>query len=316
MLQIENILLARDFSTCSQRAVGYAVDLAARAGAMLHVMHADVLREDLFDPSEEPATALDKLHEHLKQTTEARVQSTRYDPGSVRLKIIVRRDMAAGQALLRYAEAHDVDVIIMGTHGRRGLRRLALGSVAEEVTRKAPCPVLTVGQPKTEEPAQPSIKRILVPIDFSEHSREALRTARELAALYEAHLDLAHVVEETLHPAFYGPTVGSIYDAQPNIEEKTVEQLERFYQETEGPEGQAEFHAGPGRAPRALAEAAQEREADLIVMATHGRTGLERFLVGSVTEKVVRRAPCPVLTVRSFGTSLIATRRVSATNGA
>lgn len=305
MLQVENILLARDFSTSSQRAIGYAIDLAARMDATLHVMHANVLREDPFDTTEEPATTLDKLREHLKQTTEAHVQSTRYDPGSVRRKHVLRRDMAAAPAILQYADEQDIDIIVMGTHGRRGLRRLLLGSVAEEVIRKASCAVLTVGRQEVKGLEKSTIERILVPIDFSEHSREALRTAGELAALYEARLDLTHIVEETLHPTFYGTTVRSIYDAQPAIEEKTIEHLEQFYQETEGMDGEVEFHAEPGRAPEAIAEAAQGREADLIVIATHGRTGMERFLVGSVTEKVVRRTPCPVLTVRSFGKSLL-----------
>src|SRR5690606_8769829 len=216
----------------------------------------------------------------------------------------VVRGMAVAPALLRYAEEHDVDLVVMGTHGRRGIERAVIGSVAEEVVRHAACPVLTVRQRK-EPPGEGRVTSVLVPVDFSSHSREALRYARELAASYEAGLTLLHVVEETLHPAFYGPALRSIYDAIPDIEDQAVPELERFFGETEGADVAARFVARPGRAASAIADHAEEEGHDLIVMATHGRTGVERFLMGSVAEKVVRRAPCPVFTVKSFGKSLL-----------
>lgn len=310
MLNPDNILVARDFSDPAGEATRYALDLAARTGATLHTLYAEVLHGDPFRPSEEPSTVLDKIRERLKRTTEKHARGA-YDPESVRLVHAVERDIAAAPAILRYADEHNIDLVVLGTHGRRGVRRLALGSVAEEVVRRAPCPVLTVGKRRQEEGEASasgngavSVRRALVPIDFSTHSREALRHAKALAALYdEAALDLFHVVEERLHPAFYGPAMRSIYDADPKIEEKAVEKLKEFYRTTDGPGGEASFSAGPGRAPRAIAERAQQEKANLIVMATHGRTGLERFSLGSVAEKVVRLAPCPVFTVKSFGKS-------------
>ena len=314
MLNVENILVARDFSEAAQDATRYALDLATRTGAMLHTLFAEVLHGDPFDPSKEPSTAIDKIRERLKQTTEEQVRGA-YDPDSVRLVHAVERDIAAGPAILRYADEQDIDLIVMGTHGRRGVRRMALGSVAEEVIRRAECPVLTVGRREEKqstdgEESKPQslvhVRRMLVPVDFSDHSREALRHAKALSDLYEqASLELFHVIEETLHPAFYSPAMRSIYDAQPNIEEKAIEKLEEFYHSADGPGEEASFGAGPGRAPQAIAEHARQAESDLIVMATHGRTGLERVSLGSVAEKVVRLASCPVLTVKSFGKSLL-----------
>ena len=307
MIDAQNILVARDFSDAAQDATNYALDLAARTGATLHTLYAEVLHGDPFDPSEEPATSLDKIRERLKQKTEEQAHS-HYDPQSVRLVHAVEHDIAAGPAILRYAGEHAIDLIVMGTHGRRGVRRMALGSVAEEVVRQASCPVVTVRHPEAEGHTDGAVRvqRMLVPVDFSTHSQGALRHAKALADLYDgAHLDLFHVIEETLHPAFYGPAMRSIYDAHPDIEEKAVEELEKFYREAGGPDGSVSFHAGPGRAPRAIATHAQREETDLIVMATHGRTGMERFLIGSVAEKVVRTATCSVFTVRAFGKSLL-----------
>ncbi len=297
MLNVRNILFAHDFSPGSNQALPYALDLAGRTGATLHLLYAEVLHGRPIDPDMDPPSQREKIRTHLKKHA-----------GDLPEQRVVRevvRDVAVAPALLRYAEEHDVDLIVMGTHGRRGVQRILIGSVAEEVVRRAACPVLTVRRQKTPPDAE-RIASILAPVDFSTHAREALRYARELAAFYEAPLTLLHVVEETLHPAFYGPRIGSVYDVHPDIEDRAIARLEGFYREAEGPDVETYFAARPGRAPRAISRYAEEEGHDLIVMATHGRTGLEHFLMGSVAEKVVRNAPCPVFTVKSFGKSLTA----------
>ena len=140
MKPIRNILVGRDFSPCSERALEAALTLAARAGATLHIVHAEVLHAD---PYGRPADTIEKLRERLKEDVERDCDdSVRFDPGSVKLEHVVVRDVAAAPALIRYAEEHDADLVVMGTHGRTGLRRMLLGSVAEEVVRWALCPVL------------------------------------------------------------------------------------------------------------------------------------------------------------------------------
>ena len=299
MLNLENILFAHDFSPGSHQALSYALDLAGRTGATLHLVYAEVLHGSPFDPERELPSEREKIRTHL--------QKHAGDLPADRVLREVVRGVSVVPALLDYAREQGVDLVVMGTHGRRGVQRMLIGSVAEEVVRRADCPVLTVRQQKTPHDAD-RVTSILAPIDFSVHAREALRYARELAAFYEASLTLLHVIEDTLHPAFYGPGVGSIYDAHPDIEEKAAERLEDFYRKVNGPDVETRFAAQPGRAPRAIAQRADEDSHDLIVMATHGRTGLDHFLMGSVTEKVVRHAPCPVFTVKSFGKSLIAIR--------
>ncbi len=299
MFSLKTILVPRDFSEGSEQALAYASALARRVGAALHLLYVEVLYEDAYSPGPIAEAAPAGVHERLTEGVEG-----------LAVQHAVERDIAAAPAILAYADAHDVDLIVMGTHGRRGLRRLLLGSVAEEVVRLAPCPVLSVRRLEDVAPSD-RFDRLLVPTDFSEHARLALVHARELAALYGTGIDLLHVVEEQLHPAFYNTGVTSIYDLQPDIEEKAMAELHRFFEASGGPAAPVTYYVRHGHAAREIADFATEQGNGLIVMATHGLRGLEHFLLGSVTDKVVRRAPCPVFTVKSFGKQMIASSRAA-----
>ncbi len=296
MLQLRKILVADDFSPSSDQALRYAADLAGNLGAGLHVLHVEVLFGGSSASSSDRKVMKNKLQERLLGVA----------PGVDldRCSFVVSRNLEPATEILDYAEAEGVDVIAVGTHGRRGLRHLLLGSVAEEVVRLASCPVLTVRAAGKGTPLYGGA--ILVPVDFSRHAREALRVARALAVQFGAHLELMHVVEESLHPAFYNTGVFSIYDIQPDIEEQVLAQLKALHESTEGPDVPVTYRVGPGHAAQEIVRRAEEGGHSLIVMATHGLRGLEHVMVGSVTERVVRAAPCPVFTVKSFGKSLLA----------
>lgn len=304
MLTINNILVPRDFSAVSDQALRHGFALAAHMGATLHVLHAEVphAAENRETYDSDPTSDLDSIREELTRAGAAPEEAL----DSVSLVGSMRRDVAAAPAILRYAADEEVDVIVLGTHGRRGASRILLGSVAEEVVRRADRPVLTVrGEEDPPDSVPGPVDRLLVPVDFSEHAQEATRVAKEWAALYEAQIDLLHVVEENLHPAFYVGGVQSAYDADPNIEEKVRDELTAFADEVGGPDVPIDVHAGPGSAAPTIAEFVEENDVDLVAMSTHGRTGMERFFLGSVAEKVVRHVPCPVLTVKAFGRSLL-----------
>ncbi len=312
MLSIDDLLVARDFSSVSDRAVRYAFDLAARTGATLHVLHADVLHEAGGAKDRSLSDDLSALREELKETGALAPEAV----NTVRIKEATRRDVSPGPAIMSYAAEADVDLIALGTHGRRGPSRILLGSVAEEVVRQADRPVLTVRGEADDGPVRTpdSIERILVPVDFSDFSREALRTAKEWAALYDATIDALHVVPEALNPAFYVGGVKSIYDMHPDIEEKVQERLDAFLEDTEGPVADVRAHVGVGNAVPDIIEFVDANETDLVVMSTHGRTGLDRFLLGSVAEKIIRHVHCPVVTMKAFGRSLIAPPASAARN--
>ena len=312
MLNIDDILVARDFSSVSDRAVRHGLDLAARTDATLHLLHAEVLHEieDRGEDRPSPADGLDAFRDRLKKDGAASPEAL----DAVSIVEVTRRDVSPGPALLNYADDENIDLILMGTHGRSGPGRLLLGSVAEEVVRRARQPVITVrGKEEGRTPVPGVIDRILVPVDFSEHSREALRTAHEWATLYDAEIDVFHVVVQDLHPAFYQGGVTSIYDVEPDLDEKVRAKLMEFVQEVLGTTEGVEAHMATGSAPSAITEFVAENETDLVCLSTHGRTGLKRFFLGSVAEKVVRHVNCPVLTVKAFGKSMVS---VAATESA
>jgi nucleotide-binding universal stress UspA family protein len=139
------------------------------------------------------------------------------------------------------------------------------------------------------------LQHILVPIDFSPNSRQALDFAVPLAEMFDARLTLLHVVELTVYPQDMGPVPTDTL----RLSQAALEHLDTFAAETV-PAGLPENRiVRKGLPYREIADAAHELEADLIVLTTHGYTGLTHVLLGSTAERVVRHAPCPVLTVRS-----------------
>ncbi|ARA92554.1 hypothetical protein AWN76_004790 [Rhodothermaceae bacterium RA] len=301
MLQIKKILFPTDLSECAEDAFSQAAFLADRFEAELHVLHvvvphASPLHRLVEDDAPDEAQA-DAQFEWAVELDAERQQPERVP--------LIHRQVehgSASAAIMAYAEDEDIDLIVMGTHGRSGVRRLVLGSVAEAVVREAPCPVLTV-HPGDRQGGAATVRRILVPVDFSENATQAIRYARELARLYDARLDLLHAYEEIAIPDVYG--VGPVMLPAQTISERVAEALEKLRRETIGSDVPTETHVLIGHPALTILDFAERHGVDLIVIATHGWSGLKRLLLGSITEKVIRMAPCPVFTVRSFGKDLI-----------
>ncbi|MDZ7343653.1 MAG: universal stress protein [candidate division KSB1 bacterium] len=306
MIKLHRILFPTDFSHCANQALAHALYLAKQYKAELHLLHVHVLYED--DPHHPGHHFPDhqEIQARLQALAATQMASdvAAYGGNDLKITQAQRRGISTAPAILEYAQEHDIDLIVMGTHGRRGLGHLLLGSVAEETVRLATCPVLTIRERKEPMPIE-TIRRILVPTDFSEHARQALRTAKEIAVSYHASLQLLHVIEPVHYPAFYMAEKISYLDIVPDITAKASQALQKLIEQEVGTEVEAERHVMPGRAAYDIVEFAKREASDLIVIATHGLTGLEHLLLGSVAEKVIRRAPCPVLTLKAFGKSLI-----------
>jgi len=305
MLKINRILFPTDFSRGANIALLEALVLAERHQAELHLLHV----VDPYDDPNNPAQRFPTLQE-LQALAAKFVSSERmpaFTPEKLeRVKLVTRseRGLSAAPVILEYIRNNDIDLVVMGTHGRRGLRHLLLGSVAEEVVRFAPCPVFTVRDQNEPVSIRP-FRRILVPIDFSGHARVALAHAKELALLYGAELQIQHVFEEVVHPAFYVTGRTSIFEFMPQPQREATRQIQELLDTVVGNQYPAEIYLKEGHPAQEIVNFVGEHGTDLIVIATHGLTGIEHFLLGSVTEKVVRMASCPVFTVKGFGKSLV-----------
>jgi nucleotide-binding universal stress UspA family protein len=315
MLTIKKIMFPTDFSTCSDQALSHAVALAQQNGAELHVLHVLVPFE--YDPQtmSKMSPTIEHVEEELKRSAAARIsgQLDRIEQKPIVTEHVLR-GISVAPVLIEYAAEHDMDLIAMGTHGRRNVARFFLGSVAEEVIRHSPCPALTVREDHAATPPE-SVKTILLPVDFSEHSKNAVSHAKHLAAAYKARLILLHVIEESIHPSFYVTGQTTMATWFPEIRSVCQREMTRMLESSPGPKVQAELHIVEGRAAHQIIEFTKEQSVDLIVISTHGLTGIERFLLGSVTEKVVRAVRCPVFTIKSFGKSLLPGATLESTGG-
>lgn len=301
MLQIKKILFPTDQSECAKQALGQATFLADWHEAELHTLS---VLEDVLPPY---------LQDELRLTDEEIVEQLHLlwegdgpagtDEEAAKPTLVTEQVKApsAAEGILRYAEEKDVDLIVMGTHGRRGTDRVLMGSVAEEVVRRAECPVFTV-RPQGESASVRPVERVMAPIDFSDFTEVAIDYAVELAQTYGARIDLVHVVKDASLPGVYG--MDALPAALENVETRAYEELENLAREHIGFED-VRVAVEVGHPAGRITDYAEEEDIDLIVIPSHGRSGLKRMLMGSVAEKVVRRAPCPVFTLKNFGKSLL-----------
>ncbi|MFB6247171.1 MAG: universal stress protein [Salinibacter sp.] len=300
---IDRLLLPYDSSPSSNRALLYAVDVAQRTEATVHVVHVQEVSLGPMvkgDPSPMAGEEelLDTLRDQLEEGVRAALDAYGLDLPDDRVRYHATRSQAAAPSIVRTAEETETDLIVMGTQGRRGLRQVILGSVAREVLRTAPCPVLSARALDGDAPAgKTAVERVVVPVDFSMPSEAALRYAGQAASLYEAPIKLVHVVEPPSMPPVY--EVESPKISSRKVKARAEQALEEWGTELtdDGHEVTYVVHHG---APASLILDAAPARTDLLVMATRGLSGLRRTMLGSVTEEVLCEARGPVLAGRVF----------------
>jgi len=296
---ITRILLATDFSRWARRAEDYACALACSWRASL-----TVLSVAEFPPGLNPDYPVNQqyLADLLKNASSQLVD---LKGRAERRGIAVTTRMATGipsEEVITAARAEDSDLIVVGTRGKTGLAHVLLGSTAERVIRGAPCPVLAVRTESADNEdegvlSRPvTLERILVPVDFSDCSLDALEYAVVVAQQAKASLMLLHVLE----PVSYGLdfTLSHIRTREQVRESwtKRLEELASSHQHSHVP---VESQLRGGLPADSILDSAQTLPCDLIVMGTHGRRGISHTISGSVTEAVLRKARCPVIAVRS-----------------
>jgi nucleotide-binding universal stress UspA family protein len=302
MLNIQRVLFPTDLSKGSQRAFPQAAFLADWHDAELHILNVTGRhRHDYKKTKEHFPLSVDTLTDWLRRPAKAVTGSSWTDLSDLPIEQTQVESAAPAERIVTYAEDQDIDLVVMGTHGRRGVDRMLFGSVTEEVVRQGPCPVLTVRTDADVEPSQ-AVRRVLVPVDFSEASDAAIQHAKEIAQTYGAEIDLLHVVEEPFYPPAYGPDVMT-FPTQ-DVVERVEKQLAEMAREDIGYE-HVMISATTGSPSNEILNYVDENEVDLVVLATHGRTGLDHILLGSVAERVLRQSPTPVFVVKPDRKSLV-----------
>jgi nucleotide-binding universal stress UspA family protein len=303
MITITRILCPVDQSDIARRALDYAVVLAKRYGASVcaaEVVSVVLPTSDYLPPSAE-FTRAPGQQAYAKELAalEAFVAPARRDGVTVETRI--SGGFVVEQLLLE-AQQYNPDLIVMGTHGRSGVQRLVLGSVAEKVLRRATCPVLTVPPAAAVEPAAVLLpKTILCAVDFSDASLRALEYAMSVAQESDATLLLMHVVDWAAETWAVG-THGAALADYTQVRRTEAEHLLRDAVPVPAREWcTPEILVTEGKPWREILRVARERQADLVVLGVLGRGAVDLTLFGSTTHHVVREAPCPVLTVRGSG---------------
>lgn len=304
-LHVRRILFATDFSEGADRALEQALVWRRHFDAELDVLHVVSLPEE--NPVYPPRYASDSaevwpgIKARLREELERRVPSSAAG-GAVRHA--VARNRSPATAIARYVVHRDIDLAVMGTQGRRGVRALLLGSVTEATMREARCPILAVPR-LAERGATSSPFRILAPIDFSPFALQTARHAKAAAAAFGASLLYLHVIESGRVPDFYLESPTSLERAEEAIRARAVAALERIDEEAGGDDVPVEIHVVPGRPAVDITGFADAHGVDLVVIPTHGLSAIDRLLVGSVADKVVRRARCPILILQPYGKQIV-----------
>lgn len=287
-----SILVATDFSASADHALEYACRLAGHFGAEIHLVHVRILL-DGRQQNQELQRELERLDANNdKQTEEA--LALHADQTGVTVNSHLIRGLSVSESLLDAVADLGCDLMVMGTHGRRGLRHLLLGSVAEEIVRTASVPVVTVRESANTD--EHSAGSILVPHDFSERSGAAVATAREWALALGAKVCLLHVVEPVVYPEFYAVDVMTD-EVLHRVQERSALAMKTAAAE-QLQDVPHTLEVVSGRAVDTILDAADPASQDLVIMGTRGLSGLQHLLLGSVAEGVVRRSRIPVLTVR------------------
>jgi len=299
-IRLKKILVTTDFSESSMEGVHHAAWIAERFTASVLLAHV-VETPSRFSGMEEVILALED--QEIMQLAEAQLNrlAIRESRKGSEMTSCVRKGKPFHE-LARLAGERGADLIVIATRGHTGLKRVWLGSTAERVVRHAPCPVLTVParRPATRGKGVLPIrlKRIVVPIDLSEISVQALPYAAEFAQKFGAEIILLHVME----PQFPPPKVRPVRpEAIEHDEEGVAENyLKRLRQEVLDEDLRVRTTLRNGAPFHEITRAATSLGADMIILTTHGYTGLKHVALGSTAERVVRHADCPVLVVREM----------------
>jgi len=292
-MQLKSILCPIDFSEFSAAAYQHALSLAEYYKATIVALHVvEVWKYPFADYGAQEADYA-KFSRALDEGGGARLRQfvKEYRAGGIEPQLAVHQGNAAS-CILSFAQEQRTEVVVMGTHGRRGFDRLMLGSTTDRVVRRAPCPVLVVSNSSLKVPGgadgRHRVSRILYCTDFSNNSEGARGYAISLAAEYEAELTLLHVARSLPDSA----------RAEAMIAERE-RGLDRLMSDTERKNLRLNSTVRFGKPYEEIVRFATEVEAGLIIMTARGGDAADRAIFGSTTYRVIQLGPCPVLAIHT-----------------
>ena len=281
-ISVKNILFLTDFSAASETALAYAMGIARHFGAQVYPAHA-------CDPVILTETASPDIVDEAEENSRQRLTQLATKYSVTGPPLFVRGSVEA--AVPRWIEEHGIDLIVMGTHGRRGLKHFLMGSVAEAIFRGATCPVLTVGPHVTVKPYRDfKAENILFPTDLGPHAEFAAQYALSIAQESGAEIKFMHVVP--LEKAFQGDRTA--------LTNKAYDQLHKLVPAEAKEWCEPELVVEIGDPVKELLGYAETERPDLIVLGLPAGKKFNSHFRTGVTYNVVASAPCPVLTVRDL----------------
>jgi nucleotide-binding universal stress UspA family protein len=302
MIEIRRILCPVDFSEPSLRALRHASTLAGWYQSALTALYVDTTlpidnAADVRAFGVAPTAVLEAARSTRVVNDLRGFVARVLDDRAVDVE--VEEATGIGGAIVGRAATLAADLIVMGTHGRTGVKRLFAGSVTERVLRTAPCPVMVVPPHDAVPTSAVSFKHIVCAVDFSETSLAALRWALSLAEEADAHLWLLHTIE--VPPELRVSTVvtdDEIDELNASAGADALSRLRSLIPQDATTFCSVETATATGEAAHAILRFAVDQHADLIVMGAQGHGAIDRFIFGSKTRDVIAGATCPVLTVR------------------
>lgn len=300
MVEFTHILCPTDLSEPSVRPLTYAAAVARWYNARLSVLHVVPTFEPMSVRSATLADPVQFVYPASREDVLAGMRRAVDMAGAGSIDVNLVADAGdPSRTIVDQALALRADLIVMGTHGRSGFERLMIGSVAEKMLRKAPCPVLTV--PPHVTPADPAAVRftnVLCPLDFSPSALQAFGFALDLARQAGGTVTLLHVIEWMAEEQPLATATFDVERYRQHLIDGARTRVRALIAEEPRPSGAIQDVIRLGVAHREILRVATELPADLIVMGAQGRGGVGLALFGSATQQVVRAAQCPVLTVR------------------
>lgn len=285
-IALRNILVASDFSAASESALTTALAIARRYGAKVTLAH--VFRPEAYHSvaPESRQRALDDAWREAQRQVMDQLIAGRLT--GIANEVVVEQGDEIWDVLARMVRERNIDVIVVGTRGRSGVAKLLMGSVAEDIFRQAPCPVITVGPNLAGEHPREGPARILFSTGFSGHSLAAGGYALSLAQHHQATLILLHVITSPVEPSARD-------HARREAEDKLRALMPADLKMSCRPEYVVQF----GTAAECILGVTKQYKPDLIVLGIRQSEGFARRVKWATAYEVVRHAPCPVLTVRS-----------------